>query len=316
MAGVSLLALLDDIAALMDDVSLMTKVAAKKTAGVLGDDLAVNAEKVTGVAAERELPVVYAVFKGSLLNKLILVPAALVLAAVAPWLIGPLLICGGLFLCFEGFEKVWHYFSHSSNELEADTEELRDKLEDPDINPLELEKKRISGAVRTDLILSAEIIVITLGIVAESSLLVRAGVLTTIALAMTFGVYGLVAAIVKIDDLGLRMAQVEDGRPFSNLRQFIGRSLFAFAPRLMQGLTIFGTFAMFLVGGGILVHGVSFLHHASEIAVSWASTLDAASAFLAALAPHLVAAGVGIIAGAMVLMIVSLFKKSTSTAKH
>ncbi|MFK7828347.1 MAG: DUF808 domain-containing protein [Congregibacter sp.] len=323
MAGVSLLALLDDIAALLDDVSVMTKVAARKTAGVLGDDLAVNAEKVTGVAADRELPVVFAVFKGSLLNKAILVPAALLIAAVAGWLVSPLLMAGGLFLCYEGFEKVWHFFADSAEEKHAATVALRDKLEDPTTDPLQLEKDRIQGAIRTDFILSAEIIVITLGIVGESSLVLKAAVLTTIALAMTIGVYGVVAGIVKIDDLGLRLAQLQRDSALGATLRWFGRCLLVFAPRLMQFLTIFGTLAMFLVGGGILVHGLHALHLWSEGFTQFSAGLlgyaaggqDGVSSGIggvggiaALLAPHLFSAGIGLFAGAITLVIVSALR--------
>lgn len=312
MAGGSLLALLDDIAALLDDVSVMTKVAAGKTAGVLGDDLAVNAERVTGVAADRELPVVYAVFKGSLVNKAILVPAALVIATFADWLITPLLIAGGVFLCFEGFEKIWHQLSHSAEEREQERAALREKLEDPATDPLRLEKQRIRGAVRTDFILSAEIIVITLGIVGEESLLIRAAVLAGIALLMTVGVYGLVAAIVKIDDLGLYLVQGEGDGLWARLLRGIGRLLLALAPRLMLLLTVFGTFAMFLVGGGILVHGVPYLHHASELFMQLLrqySGLELASGLLAALLPQLFSAVLGVLAGALTLLLLAPLAK-------
>lgn len=314
MAGASLLALLDDITVLLDDVSVMTKVAARKTAGVLGDDLAVNAEKVTGVAADRELPVVYAVFKGSLLNKAMLVPAAIAIAAVADWLITPLLIAGGLFLCYEGFEKLWHHFSHSADERHEEQERLRRKLEDPATDPLKLENKRIKGAIRTDFILSAEIIVITLGIVGDASLLVRASVLSTIALVMTLGVYGLVAAIVKIDDLGLYWIQSEREGPLGALLRLTGRGLLALAPRLMRVLTVVGTAAMFLVGGGILVHGIEQLHHLSEhfLHVSQQGLGD--NAVVNALVPQLFSATLGVLAGAAVLLVLSgvfrLFKSA------
>ncbi|MFT7288730.1 MAG: putative DNA repair protein MutK [Halieaceae bacterium] len=306
MAGASLLALLDDIALLMDDVSVMTKVAARKTAGVLGDDLAVNAEKVTGVPADRELPVVFAVFRGSMLNKVILVPAALLIAWFAEWLIAPLLMAGGLFLCYEGFEKVWHSLVHSKAEREAEHAALRKRLEDPATDPLELERKRIRGAIRTDFILSAEIIVITLGIVADSPLLVRASVLATIALVMTVGVYGLVAMIVKIDDLGLYLVQDERGGAFARLRRGLGRGLLAFAPRLMQGLTLVGTAAMFLVGGGILVHGAPVLHHASEQFTHWLLTATEGSALLGALSSQVFMMVVGFALGALTLCVLSV----------
>ncbi len=302
MAGASLLALLDDIAALMDDVSVMTKVAARKTAGVLGDDLAVNAEKVTGVAAERELPVVFAVFRGSLLNKAILVPAAILIAAVADWLIGPLLIAGGLFLCFEGAEKVWHFLSHSKDARHSETEALRVSLEAPDADPLALEQKRIRGAIRTDMILSAEIIVITLGIVGDESLAVRAGVLAAIALLMTFGVYGLVAAIVKMDDAGLHLYQHEGEGLGASLVRGIGRGLLALAPRFMRLLTVVGTLAMFLVGGGILVHGIPAMHHASEAVVHAVG----GSGLMAAISAQVFAGVSGLLAGAVVVLLVSL----------
>lgn len=314
MAGASLLALLDDIAVLLDDVSVMTKVAARKTAGVLGDDLAVNAEKVTGVAADRELPVVYAVFKGSLLNKAMLVPAAIAIAAVADWLITPLLIAGGLFLCYEGFEKLWHHFSHSADERHEEQESLRRKLEDPATDPLKLEKKRIKGAIRTDFILSAEIIVITLGIVGDASLLVRASVLSTIALVMTLGVYGLVAAIVKIDDLGLYWIQNEREGPLGAVLRVTGRGLLALAPRLMRVLTVVGTAAMFLVGGGILVHGIEQLHHLSEQFLQISLQGLGNNAVVGALAPQLFSATLGVLAGAAVLLVLSgvlrLFKSA------
>ncbi|MFT4873341.1 DUF808 domain-containing protein [Congregibacter sp.] len=305
MAGASLLALLDDIAALLDDVSVMTKVAARKTAGVLGDDLAVNAEKVTGVAADRELPVVYAVFKGSLLNKAMLVPAAIVIAAVADWLITPLLIAGGLFLCYEGFEKLWHYLTHSADARRDEHDALRQKLEDPTTDPLKLEKKRIKGAIRTDFILSAEIIVITLGIVGDASLLVRASVLGTIALVMTLGVYGLVAVIVKIDDLGLHWIQSEREGSLGGILRAMGRGLLVLAPRLMRVLTVVGTAAMFLVGGGILVHGIPQLHHLSERLLHTVQEGLGANALASAIVPQLFSAAAGLLAGAIVLLVLS-----------
>jgi len=303
MAGASLLALLDDIATLMDDVTVMTKVAARKTAGVLGDDLAVNAEKVTGVAAERELPVVFAVFRGSLLNKAILVPAALVIAAVAEGLIAPLLIAGGLFLCYEGAEKVWHILSHSRSERAEQAQALRERLEEPGVDPLTLEKQRIRGAIRTDLILSAEIIVITLGIVGEASLAVRGGVLAAIALIMTFGVYGLVAIIVKMDDAGLHLYQLEGEGAGAGVGRILGRGLLALAPRFMRLLTVLGTLAMFLVGGGILVHGIPVLHHLSEAIVHRVSTTGE---LLAGIAGQGFAGVSGLAAGFLVLALMGL----------
>lgn len=259
MAGASLLTLLDDIATILDDVSLMSKIAAKKTAGVLGDDLALNAEQVSGVKADRELPVVWAVAKGSLLNKLILVPAALAISAVAPWLITPLLMLGGLFLCFEGAEKIIHSFFHKK-EHGTDTAPISDVPSDYNavtLNAADYEAQKVKGAIRTDFILSAEIIVITLGVVSESDFLTQVITLFGIAFIMTVGVYGLVAIIVKIDDVGLYLSKKR-----AALAKGVGRGLLAFAPWLMKALSFVGTIAMFLVGGGILTHG---LHVLSEL---------------------------------------------------
>ena len=253
MAFGSLLALLDDIATILDDVSVMTQVAAKKTAGVLGDDLAVNAEKVLGVRPERELPVVWAVARGSLLNKVILVPAALLISAFLPSLITPLLVCGGLYLCFEGAEKVlhWRVDKHSAEEAGRVVEQLTD----PQVDPVTLERQKIRGAIRTDFILSAEIIVLTLGVVEASDLITQLIVLSGIASLMTVGVYGLVAGIVKIDDLGVLLLNTPTDAVAMRVRRWFGQGLLWFAPRLMRGLSIVGTVAMFLVGGGILMHG-------------------------------------------------------------
>ena len=248
----SLLILLDDIATTLDDVALLTKVAAKKTAGVLGDDLALNAQQVAGVKADRELPVVWAVAKGSMINKAILVPSALLLSAFAPWSITPLLMAGGLFLCFEGFEKVAHKFFHSQQDAEVRRAERLQARADESEDAVALEKNKIKGAVRTDFILSTEIIVITLGTVAGSVFLTQLSVLAGVAVLMTVGVYGLVAVIVKIDDLGLWLTQ----RPGqSGWQHALGRGLLRAAPLLMKSLAVLGTLAMFLVGGGILAHG-------------------------------------------------------------
>jgi predicted DNA repair protein MutK len=255
----SLLALLDDIATILDDVAVLTKVAAKKTAGVLGDDLALNAQQVAGVRADRELPVVWAVCKGSLVNKLILVPAALAISAVAPWLVTPLLMVGGAFLCFEGFEKLAHKFLHRAEDDQAHKAELMQALANPEVDLLALEKDKIKGAIRTDFILSAEIIAITLGTVQASPFVTQFTVLAGVALLMTVGVYGLVAGIVKIDDAGLYLS-----RQSSSGAQALGRGMLRAAPILMKVLSIAGTAAMFLVGGGILVHGLPFLHHLLE----------------------------------------------------
>ncbi|MBN9407689.1 MAG: DUF808 domain-containing protein [Burkholderiales bacterium] len=261
MAAASLLALLDDIATVLDDVSIMTKVAARKTAGVLGDDLALNAQQVTGVRAERELPVVWAVFKGSLLNKAILVPAALAISRFAPWAVTPLLMLGGAFLCYEGFEKLAHRFLHRHEDDAASRAEHMRKLEQaPTPEALvAMEKDKVRGAIRTDFILSAEIIAITLGVVQGEAFGLQVAVLSGIALAMTIGVYGLVAGIVKLDDAGLWLS----GRPGA-ASQAVGRGILAAAPWLMKALSVVGTAAMFLVGGGILVHGIAPLAHAVE----------------------------------------------------
>jgi predicted DNA repair protein MutK len=255
----SLLALLDDIATILDDVSVLTKVAAKKTAGVLGDDLALNAQQVSGVRAERELPVVWAVAKGSFVNKAILVPAALGISAVAPWAVTPLLMVGGAYLCFEAAEKLAHRLLHSRQEDEAHHRELQHALVDENVDLKVLEKDKIKGAVRTDFILSAEIIVIALGTVSGADFTTRVAVLTTIALLMTVGVYGLVAGIVKLDDLGLYLS-----RRGAALARTIGRGILKAAPWLMKSLSVAGTAAMFLVGGSILEHGLPPLHHALE----------------------------------------------------
>lgn len=248
--------LLDDIATLLDDVATMTKVAAKKTAGVLGDDLALNAQQVNGINADRELPVVWAVAKGSLLNKVILVPAALLISAIAPWLIKPLLMIGGLYLCFEGVEKIAHHFLHSDTEDEVHHQEQLQAVQDESIDLVAFEKEKIKGAIRTDFILSAEIIVIALGSVANASFMQRVAVLAGISLILTLGVYGLVALIVKLDDIGLYLS-----RKKTSLAQHTGRGLLAFAPMLMRALSFLGTLAMFLVGGSILIEGLPALHH-------------------------------------------------------
>ena len=303
MAGASLLTLLDDIATVLDDVAVMTKVAAKKTAGVLGDDLALNAQQVSGVRAERELPVVFAVAMGSLKNKLILVPAALLISAFAPWAVTPLLMLGGAFLCYEGFEKLAHKFLHSPAEDQAQHEELLHAVVDPQVDMLAFEKDKIKGAVRTDFILSAEIIAITLGTVAGASFTQQVVVLSGIALVMTVGVYGLVAGIVKLDDAGLYLNQRGGAGLFGRLQRALGRGLLLTAPHLMKGLSILGTAAMFMVGGGILTHGV---HAAQEWVEQLAQSVAANSGLLAALLPTLANALVGIAAGAVALLLVSL----------
>jgi uncharacterized protein len=264
MAGSSLFALIDDIATLLDDVSIMTKVAAKKTAGVLGDDLALNAEQVSGVKTDRELPVVWAVAKGSAVNKLILVPAALAISAFIPWAVVPLLIIGGAFLCFEGVEKLAHKFLHSKKEDAEHHADLVHAVTDEKVDMVAFEKDKIKGAIRTDFILSAEIIVIALGEVANKTLSLQLGVLASISLIMTVGVYGLVAGIVKLDDVGLWLNQRQGSGLFIRLTRRLGLGLLLGAPYLMKFLSIAGTAAMFLVGGGILTHNVPALHHIIE----------------------------------------------------
>ena len=309
MAGGSLLLLLDDIAAVLDDVALMSKVAARKTAGVLGDDLALNAEQVTGVRAERELPVVWAVAKGSFRNKLILVPTALAISAVAPWLITPLLMLGGLYLCYEGVEKIAHKFLHSPEEDAAHRQELRDKLADPAVDPVEFERDKIRGAIRTDFILSAEIIVLTLGVVAASTFTTQVMVVSLMAVAMTVGVYGLVAGIVKLDDAGLYLLEREGDGLWVRLQRWIGGRLLVFAPWLMKALSVVGTLAMFMVGGGILVHGLHFLDvHIKQIA-AWLGNIDVAGPVLAAVAPTLLSVLVGVLAGSVLVAVMTAWQK-------
>ncbi len=308
MAGASLLALLDDIASVLDDVAILTKVATKKTAGVLGDDLALNAQQVAGVRAERELPVVWAVAKGSLVNKAILVPAALAISAVAPWAIVPLLMLGGLFLCYEGVEKVWHKLVHRG-ESETHEQELVQALEDPNLDLRTVEKDKIKGAIRTDFILSAEIIVIALGTVAAAEFGTRVAVLVGIALLMTVGVYGLVATIVKLDDAGvLLLGRAGDG-PAAKASRALGRGILWFAPWLMKALSVAGTAAMFLVGGGILVHGIPALEHWIHALTGQPEGVSTLQAILSGIVPALAAAAVGIVAGAMVLAAAGLVRK-------
>jgi predicted DNA repair protein MutK len=257
MAGSSLFALLDDITTLLDDVAVLSKVAMKKTSGVLGDDLALNAQQTTGFAAERELPVVWAVAKGSLLNKLILVPSALLISAFAPALILPLLMVGGIYLCFEGFEKVWHKIAHGADDA-AHRAELTKALVEPTVDLVALERDRIKGAIRTDFILSAEIVVIALGTMADAPLPKQIVSLSIIGVGITILVYGLVGAIVKLDDLGLKLVTMGGaGRP-------LGRAILAGAPMLMRALSVLGTVAMFMVGGNIIAHGAPVVEHTVE----------------------------------------------------
>ena len=296
MAGASLLTLIDDIATILDDVSVLTKVAAKKTAGVLGDDLALNAQQVNGVNADRELPVVWAVAKGSMLNKVILVPAALAISALAPWAVIPLLMLGGLFLCFEGVEKLFHQFFHHTEAKHLDPQQSSSPTE---ILADDLEQEKIKGAIRTDFILSAEIIVITLGTVATVSFSNQVMVLAGIAIIMTVGVYGLVAAIVKLDDGGLYLAQCQAQTIAGAVKRKLGFAILKFAPYLMKALSVLGTAAMFLVGGAILTHGIPAVHH-------WIAQIAAGinAAWLQWLVPTLLDGLFGVLAGIAALLIV------------
>ena len=304
----SLLALIDDIATILDDVSIMTKIAAKKTAGVLGDDLALNAQQVTGVKPVRELPVVLAVFKGSLRNKLILVPAALLISAFIPWAVTPLLMLGGAFLCYEGFEKLAHRFLHDDRNEHAETVRA---LADPNVDMVAYEKNKISGAIRTDFILSAEIIAITLGTVADAPFLQQVLVLSGIALIMTIGVYGLVAGIVKLDDLGLLLSQKAGA-----LVKSIGNGILFVAPWLMKALSVVGTAAMFMVGGGILTHGFGAVHHAILSSAEFTLALPYIGSVLGGLVPTLLDALFGILAGAVILGVVTVASRVFGKAAH
>ncbi len=285
----SLLALLDDITTILEDVSILAKIAAKKTTGVLGDDLALNANQVSGVHAERELPVVWAVAKGSFKNKAILVPSALLISAVAPWAVTPLLMCGGLYLCYEGFEKVAHKFLHAPAEVKKEREALVKALSDPKVDLVDFEKDKIAGAIRTDFILSGEIIVITLGAAAGAEFLVRAGVLAAVAVLMTVFVYGFVALVVKLDDIGLHLSRRKKSAA-------LGRAVLSAAPILMKSLSVLGTAAMFMVGGGILMHALPVPH-----AAHFQFVIDALA---------------GVVAGALALAAVTAGASLTRRAKR
>jgi len=302
MASTSLLMLLDDIASTLDDVALLSKLAAKKTAGVLGDDLALNAQQVAGVRANRELPVVWAVAKGSFVNKAILVPTALLISAFIPWLVTPLLMIGGAYLCYEGFEKLVHYFLHSKKDQNKERRQLTAALTDPSIDLMAFEQEKIKGAIRTDFILSAEIIVIALGIVTSEPLMIRISVLIAIALLMTVAVYGFVALIIKLDDIGAWLQQKKEA-----MYQFMGRLLLQAAPWLMRFLSFAGTTAMFLVGGGILVHGIPDIVHWLE---AFVRNID--SDLLRVIVEMSVNAMIGIAAGAVTLSVVAAMKKIVS----
>jgi predicted DNA repair protein MutK len=316
MAGSSLLALLDDIATVLDDIAVMTKVAAKKTAGVLGDDLALNAQQVSGVRAERELPVVWAVAKGSLKNKFILVPAALAISAIIPWAVTPLLMIGGAYLCFEGFEKVAHKLLHASESSRQEHEMKIKALADPAVDMVAFEKRKIKGAIRTDFILSAEIIVISLGTVKDASLASQVAVLSSIAAIMTVGVYGLVAGIVKIDDLGMHLVAGAGEGALDNLKKTFGRIILSFAPVLMKTLSVVGTAAMFLVGGGILVHGIP----GSPELLLWVKELcldvPGIGGMMAGLSPVIINAVAGILSGGIAVLFYTVGKKVFSRLKN
>lgn len=301
MAGSSLFALIDDIATILDDVSVMTKVAAKKTAGVLGDDLALNAQQVSGVNADRELPVVWAVAKGSLRNKVILVPAALAISALTPWAVTPLLMIGGAFLCYEGFEKVAHKLLHNEAEESAHHAGLVEALANPAVDIVAFEKEKVQGAVRTDFILSAEIIAITLGTVAGAPFLEQVTVMSGIALIMTIGVYGFVAGIVKLDDGGLYLS-----RQNGSLQRALGGAILRAAPYMMKTLSVVGTAAMFMVGGSILMHGIPGAQDFTHGVAHAAGAVPVIGGVLEAVGPTLLDAIGGIIAGALVLVGVTI----------
>jgi hypothetical protein len=309
VAASSLLALIDDIATVLDDISVMTKVAARKTAGVLGDDLALNAQQVAGVRADRELPVVWAVAKGSLRNKLILVPAALAIGALAPWAVMPLLMLGGAYLCYEGFEKLAHKLLSSPAEDQRHRRDITRALVEPEIDLLALENDRIQGAIRTDFILSAEIIVITLGTVADVAFGTQVAVVAAIALIMTVGVYGLVAGIVKLDDAGLHLSRQSGEGLAARLQRRIGRGIIAAAPGLMKTLSVVGTAAMFLVGGGILAHGLPGLHDLAHAIGHRAGSLPGVGGVLESLTPLLLDGLVGVVAGALILAAVTVGRR-------
>lgn len=300
MAGASLLALLDDIASVLDDVALMTKVAAKKTAGVLGDDLALNAEQVSGVRAERELPVVWAVAVGSLKNKAILVPAALAISALLPWAITPLLMIGGFYLCLEGVEKLAHKWLHNPAEVTAQHADELAAITDETVDLAVFEADKIKGAIRTDFVLSAEIIVIALGTVADQPFVSQVAVLVGIALLMTVGVYGIVAGIVKMDDVGAYLLTKS-----SALAKAVGKVLLLAAPKLMKALTVIGTAAMFMVGGGILAHGIAPVQHGIEHLAGQIGVLGGALSLLLDVI-------VGLIGGTLTLGLVTLISRLKS----
>lgn len=308
MAGSSLLTLVDDIASVLDDVAVLTKVAAKQTAGVLGDDLALNAQQVSGVAADRELAVVWAVAKGSARNKAILVPAALVISAWMPWAVTPLLMVGGTFLCYEGFEKIAYRRSRDAMHGNARSEAIASALVARPIDIAAYERKKVSGAVRTDFILSAEIITITLGVVAASPFITQVAVLTGIAIIMTIGVYGLVAGIVKLDDAGLHLSRQSSDTAWGRWQRSTGFAIVNASPWLMKGLSVAGTAAMFLVGGGILTHGIAALRQPIAALERYASSTPGVGNLLAAITPALLDAVIGIVAGGIGVSVLALIR--------
>jgi predicted DNA repair protein MutK len=303
MAGSSLLPLIDDIVTLLDDVALMSKTAATKTVGVLGDDLALSAEQVSGIKADRELPVVWAVAKGSMINKAVLVPGALLVSALAPWVITPMLMAGGAYLCFEGFEKIAHTLLHGKEEIAQAVEKLKKAVADPAVDMVAFERQKIKGAIRTDSILSLEIVVISLGTVAGASLLNQLLVLTLIAVGVTVGVYGIVAGIVRLDDLGFYLIKQK-----ATWKQAFGRWVLGFAPKLMKTLAVVGTAAMLLVGGSILMHSIPVLGHALELPEA-VGELPVIGGILSVSLPVVIEGLFGFIAGGVVLVTVSIFSK-------
>lgn len=306
MAASSLLTLIDDIALILDDVALMTKVAAKKTSGVLGDDLALNAEQVSGVKATRELPVVWAVAKGSFKNKLILVPLALAISAIIPWLITPLLMVGGAYLCFEGFEKLVHKFFNHSTEDTIHHEKIVKALMDPSVDLVALEKEKIKGAIRTDFVLSAEIIVIALGTVKAVPFASQVTVVTTIAILMTIGVYALVAGIVKLDDGGLALIKSTSKNIWGDFKRWLGNAILWFAPVLMKTLSVVGTAAMFLVGGSIVLHGIPQTHYLLDYVNESVLTIPMLGNAFSTITPFLIEGFAGILVGAILLAAVNI----------
>ncbi len=309
-----LLLLIDDIATLLDDIAVLTKASAKRTAGVVGDDLAVSANQVSGVRASRELPVVWAVFKGSLVNKVIMVPGALLLGAFAPWAITPVLICGGAFLCFEGFEKVVHLTHRSADDTAVRQAELEAVMAGAEVDLVELEKQKIKGAVRTDLILSAEIIVISLGVVAHQPFAIQAAVLSSMALIISVVVYGLVAGIVRLDDAGIYLSQLQGENGIAHLLRWFGRAILRGTPYFMRLLSIGGTLAMFLVGGGILSHSIPAIHHAVEHLAGLLGGLPGVGGALSAITPLTMSLLIGIVLGAAVTACVMLVKRVRAVA--